>query len=310
MVDLTKKTVFKILLLSFFFTIGFAVAGSHLKANNKRIPPIKKAYYGYYGNVFTDVNRKDAEAALQLTMDQIIEYWNYEIEAKAFIYDTKEEIVKGITSGEISFIVLPTFLFLDLKDKYYLEPASFGKRGENFGVKHYLLVNASSNFNKASDLIGKKINIQCNKLEGIPFYWLKTIVMREGIEKQEVNFKTVEVKTNAYEVALPVFFKKVDACIVTESSYNTLIELNPQLSSQLKILDISPAYLEYLMCFCQKLSPKVKDFLYKNMSVIGTYPKGQQILTIFKIQKITLYKEEYIKNDTLLYQEYHKYNDE
>ena len=46
-----------------------------------------------------------------------------------------------------------------------------------------------------------------------------------------------------------LFFRTVDACLVTESGFQTIVEMNPQVGRRLRVLASSPRIVPFVTCF-------------------------------------------------------------
>jgi ABC-type phosphate/phosphonate transport system substrate-binding protein len=130
-----------------------------------------------------------------------------------------------------------------------------------------------------------------------PFMWLDKILREQGIPDSKKFFKDIIVDYKATNVVLPVFFGKAKACIVTETSLNLLVELNPSILNKIKTLHSSDFILLGLGC----LNKKKKDTDAYNVlkDIIPTLHEkeyGKQLLHLFSAEKLVPYKEEYLQN--------------
>jgi hypothetical protein len=87
-------------------------------------------------------------------------------------------------------------------------------------------------------------------------------------------------------VVLPVFFRQSDACVVTRSGFETMVELNPQLGRQLKILARSPEVVPAVFCFRADYAAGFKEDLFAGVRDLHKSAAGQQVLTVFQSDKI------------------------
>ena len=94
-------------------------------------------------------------------------------------------------------------------------------------------------------------------------------------------------------VILPVFFGKCDAAVVKRWALNTMAELNPQLATQLQILTNSPSLPEGVVCV-HKGFKVFRDELVQGLAGLHAEPKGQQLMLIFKIDKLERFKSEHL----------------
>ncbi len=284
----TDKTL---ILIAWMLMISLAF----LSAQQQLDPPLKEIYYGYYGPAFSNVDKNDAQASIQILMRQIAQYWKNKIKTKAFVYENEREVKSAILSKKINILVVPSLAYLKWHKKWHLEPGGVGIRNHKVGLSYLLVINKNNPWTKGSDLLHKRLIIHDNKLEGsLPLLWLKTRLMEEGIPLSELKFKVLKNYSRPSKVLLPVFFQKADACIITEDAFKTLNELNPQLGKQLKILKKSPTFLETLMCLTRPFAPRAKKFLLDTITGISKYPQGRQILTIFRTDRVIRYQKKYL----------------
>ena len=85
-----------------------------------------------------------------------------------------------------------------------------------------------------------------------------------------------------------------------------MVELNPQITDQLKILISSPVFMHGLMCFRKNVDQKSKKDIVNAGIRLQQYPNGKQILKLFRIDKIIPFKPAQIQTIESLLKEYEK----
>ena len=104
---------------------------------------------------------------------------------------------------------------------------------------------------------------------------------------------------------LSVFFRQDDACIVTRDVFEAMIELNPQVGAELTVLVTSPEFMYGVTCLRKNLDEENQKRLLENAIQLQTYPKGKQILTLFRRDEVVLFKPSYLESIERLVKEYH-----
>jgi len=92
---------------------------------------------------------------------------------------------------------------------------------------------------------------------------------------------------------LPVFFNQSDACVLTEESFSTVSELNPQLKNELIIIEKSPEYVATIMCLNKNIKKNIRDVTHDAAQNLTKTFSGKQITSLFKSDGFLKYKPEY-----------------
>ncbi|MDH3268196.1 MAG: phosphate/phosphite/phosphonate ABC transporter substrate-binding protein, partial [Ignavibacteria bacterium] len=96
---------------------------------------------------------------------------------------------------------------------------------------------------------------------------------------------------------LSVFFKKADACVVDESLYRTVTELNPQIGTDLIALEVSQPLAIGLVAIRKTISDlQIKTDIKDAFLNLQNYDESRQYLTIFRIGKVIEFKDEYLNS--------------
>jgi ABC-type phosphate/phosphonate transport system substrate-binding protein len=123
-------------------------------------------------------------------------------------------------------------------------------RNNMISVKYLLLVNVDKEIEKLADLKDKRLAIKKNNNLGMMF--LDVELIKAKMPKSDRFFSVVQEKTKENQVALAVFFGQADACIVSDSSFATMTELNPQMGRKLKVLVSSPDFVDVIGFFSRE----------------------------------------------------------
>ncbi|GEM_PF-844562 len=280
--------ILKWLLLWVIFS-GWAFAQNHQEL------PLTHLTYGYYGDAFVGLDPKDVQVSMQILLDGITEYYHNLVKVKGFVFDTKEGVLQAIRSKKVDLAAINALDYLDWGKKLYLDPLAVGLRNGHAGYAYVLLVRREDQVKHLKDLLQNRIIIQDVMLQkSIPLLWFKTELLKQATREKEIHMKNFTVDMKPARAILPVFFKKVRACIVTNETYETMLELNPQIGKQLKILKKSPVFLDGIMCLVRKMDSRQREFVLDNLSSLQKFPKGEQIINIYKVDHVVRYKPQFM----------------
>jgi len=132
--------------------------------------------------------------------------------------------------------------------------------------------------------------VHANLMLDSAYLWLSTVLTGKSLPERERFFGSVREVRKASQAVLPVFFKQADGCLVNKSSFDTMVELNPQIEKEMMVFLSSDKLLHGMFCFHRHLSADIKTQMTKTALNIHTTPAGKQILTLFQIDTIMPFK--------------------
>lgn len=138
----------------------------------------------------------------------------------------------------------------------------------------------------------------------IPQIWLDTVLLRSGLPESRDLFGSIETVDKPAQALIPVFFGQADACLIPARTFQTMAELNPQLSEQLVVLLRSPGFCRGLMCVSQSIYEEYEFRFSDALSTFNTEPQGQQLLTVFRMDEIVSFEPRYLESTQELMAEY------
>jgi hypothetical protein len=83
-----------------------------------------------------------------------------------------------------------------------------------------------------------------------------------------------------------VFFGKADAALVHGYGHEVALEMNPQIGRGLRVLAEYPVHSLYYAFYSPKVDKAARERTLRAMPTLHTYPRGRQLLDIFKIERL------------------------
>lgn len=167
-----------------------------------------------------------------------------------------------------------------------------------------LLVRQDSGISTLADLKGKTLIIERLATGGLPQIWIDTLLHRQELPSHKQFFGPVKLVDKGSAAIMPVFFKQAVACIVRGTRYQTMVEMNPQIGNTLKVVEQSPKCLRALALYRADYPEADRQQLNRSAVKLHKSVKGQQILPLFKTEKITPNDSTYLKTTESLPAEY------
>jgi len=250
------------------------------------------------------LNVADVQAAGTVWLQVIGRRRGFQLDSRFEVVESLEVIRKQLEEFSADLVILDPIEYLKLAPLGLLQPFVAIARGKNGTLQNDLLVvNRASGSSDVADLRGKNI-LSCSRSEtDMGRIWIETLLNEEHLERAEHFFGSITHVLKPSSACLPVFFGKLDACIVNNAGWEVLTEMNPQLSSKLRIIATSPPFLEGLLC----IHVKHKDFreeLLQSLLDLHRDPEGKQLLMVFKGERVLPVSERDIDTSRELWRKY------
>lgn len=257
----------------------FAVDGVYLRAQTQGRTDL---VFGYVFTSRPDVEIKDAEAALKVWCTELGRKVDHTVES--IFYEKAEPLIRDIETGKVDLASISVVDYLRARNKADLEVAFTHIVGGKSTKKYLLLVRNDNGYGKMADLRKKKMSI----LKGDPIskVFLDILLSRQGLGNVASFFHQVEERMKPSQVVLPVLFGQSDACVIADTFYNTIVEMNPQVGRVLKPIASTPELVDTILIFRKGYRQDLKERASRILDQMDEYPKGKQILLLFKIEDL------------------------
>jgi phosphonate transport system substrate-binding protein len=236
--------------------------------------------------LFREVNENDARASVIAYSKLVIENSGLVADPNPVIFTGAADLTELLKCGAVDLLSMPTEEFLALGENLATGPILVSLVNGSDCAEYVLLARTDSAINTLADLKGRQVAVLDNLQGSLAVPWLEVLLDQHKLGAPETFFSRVTRSIKISKAALPVFFGRSDACIITRQGFAVLGELNPQVTQQLRVLATSPELVPFVTCFRAGMAPVVREKLVATITQANTTPAGRQLLTIFQCDRI------------------------
>jgi len=244
---------------------------------------IETIHVGFSRSIVGEINENDTLAAVKLWSTKLVVTDDVPVNVQPKIYEDVREIETALKKNMVDLINLDASEFFDLQHLLDHEKFIIAVYGGTITVEYLLLVRRKSRIADIKDLRGCVLKFPKNARNALSTIWLDVELAAAGLPATEHFFDQMVSTNKINRAVLPVFFGKADACLVTRKGFETMVELNPQISQQLRILAASKEYIPGFLGFSKSYQSGIKDVVENNIKNWNQTPAGYQILTMFQM---------------------------
>ena len=247
--------------------------------------------------IFVNVNQNDATALTKVLTENLLEESPLTFRTGSpNIYSNLKELEESVKNETNDLYILLPGEFLRLNRFGLLEPIAVSLRNNSVYDVFKIIVAKESEIKDLKNLKGKSILIGYSSGDDNSLLWLDHLLSSKGLGNKDKYFKSVEISEKSLPVILKVYFGQADACIISEDNLNIATEMNPHLGESLIALETSQPILRAILAERKSKPEKNKKLLMDNLLNLDKTTEGKQVLTLFRIDKLIPYKEEYLYN--------------
>lgn len=188
-----------------------------------------------YKKGLASIDNKDVRLAVNLLQQEVFSKSKHKINTE-FSNDLNHTI-QEFQKSKIDIFSLDFIYYL--KNYKKINPYVGGRwvlleKKDNKFREFYLIANKKSKINSLKDLKSKTVGLVKN--DSMQELYLNTLLLEDLHTSSEKYLNKIKYYTKPSRALIKLFFNQIDACIVSKYSWNTAIELNPQLKKKLKII--------------------------------------------------------------------------
>jgi ABC-type phosphate/phosphonate transport system substrate-binding protein len=243
-----------------------------------------------------DVNPDDAIAATKIWASNLGRGADTWTESDATIFRNIYSLMRSVNNEEIDIIALASNEYVELEGKLQAEPALVYVQAGQVELEYVIIVHRDSGIKTLADLKGKRIVIAKGGRNVLVPIWLNSLLLDNNLPAKELFMREIKEVSKTSQVVLPVFFKQMDAGVVTKSALETTAALNPQIGQQVKIIATSPPLVPQITCFRASLPAATKASYVQRALNLHLAPYGLQTFNVFKLERLLEWKPRYLDN--------------
>jgi hypothetical protein len=277
------------------FLIAAAAYGAESSVPTSSIFHPRIARFGVL-NTLQGVNIDDARVALEMNLNRQSTAGPLNVEPKLDIIPDVATAADRIRQKQLYGLNLTGIDYLLLQKMVTAKPLYVASGLIGSPVESYIVLTRKGlDWEKLSALAQRRLMVESYNQWDIGRIWLETELNQMQLPKSETFFTAIQAADKPTRLVLPVFFGQAEACLVTQSTYKTMVELNPQLGQKLWVLMRSPGVVKSLFCVADDLDPHFVAETKDRLQSMHLTEDGQQLLMIFRLKRFFPFQSEDLK---------------
>lgn len=288
----------------FFLILMILVSGVHAQDGNGSQDYPKLFRFGVL-NVLAGVNQKDAQVVIEMNFVRRNQKQFPGIKAKLEILPDVDAAARMFRQKRLHGISLTGIDYLALREQVPLNPLFISSRLKK-PLEAYVLL-APKKIKSLSDvarLPRRRLVLENLGMRNVGQIWLDNVLWENGYEESKVFFSSIRKADKPSRMVLPVFFGQAEVCLVPESAFDAMVELNPQIGAQLNVLMKSPEFVRSIHCTSPNLNARLVETIKRNAVTMAHTVDGQQLMLIFQFQRQFLFEPGYVEGTERIYRKY------
>jgi hypothetical protein len=304
-----KRKISCLFILTFFCnTISFSQM-----QNGKYVFQNETVVVGYSVHLFKEMDLSDAKAVTGVLLQEMLDRWSVHLNNEVIVYEDFSTLKKDIREKRMDIIALTTPEYFILKKQVQLTPFMTYKILDRVQDRMFLVSRKDSRRMSIHGMKGKKIAVFSNLEDelNLPNMWFSTLVLKGGDNYQKDFAPTVYRVRSGTKAISDVFFKNADAAVIPELDFIISKELNPQIGTQLCIVDSSEKMLYSVLCYTGKMTATLNQYEDRNVQSVvdmlcsaDTTDVGKHFLSIFRITGFVPFADTYLNDTEALFNEF------
>jgi ABC-type phosphate/phosphonate transport system substrate-binding protein len=253
-----------------------------------------------------EVNQNDVLAMAKIWASMIGAGTTSWENAEGEVFADVEQMKSSLNSSAVDLIAMSTIDYVQSESKMKARPSFTYSAGGQVEVDYLLLVHKDSNIHSIRDLKNKRIAITSRERNNLAPLWIDILLVKAELKTSSECLVSLKSVNKSAQAVLPVFFRQMDAAIVSRQAFETSSILNPQLAKNLIVIATSPPLVPVMVVMRDSLVESQKALFLERALKLHETPRGLQTLTTSKLDRMAVWKSEYAVNVRKLVEEHEK----
>jgi hypothetical protein len=244
-----------------------------------------------------EMNRSDVRTVFDLWAQEMGA--RFQVPIKVTYYEDIQEMRRDFLAGKINGVTADA---LSLARNFRIDELAEGYSVIMQG-RWNLELRAGKQVKDAGHLPGKRVVLLDNDATAELF--LETLCLRDYARPCAQVFAETQKVATSNQAAMRLFFGKADLALVPSYGYELAREMNPQLDNKAgQVVSELPLIGMYYAFFSAKVDQEFRRHTLRMIPTMHTYPRGRQLLDLFKMDHLVLADPSELKSFLQLDQEY------
>lgn len=225
-------------------------------------------------------NRNDAQSAIKVWAQTVSQERQLTEKFEVRIVDSLAELRRNLKDHHLDAVSLTAKEFLQLElqpDEIYVTATDAG-----FQTRYALVVHRDSGVTTLDGLKNRRVAIPQGQFMTLAGTWLDAQILDHAQATSRSWLAEVSQPDNPAKGVLQVFFRQIDAAVLTVDALELAGELNPQLLRDLVIIRESEPLITAFFLFRPLWQGPSRETIEDALLSLHTTPAGQQVLTVFQ----------------------------
>jgi len=241
---------------------------------------------GFSRDTFGDINENDAVASVRIWAQMILRNRGIQADPQPQIFQNVHDISAALANKTVDCVAMGTDKYVEVSGQLDEQHIAVAVVSGSIYEVFVLLVHRENSIERPGDLRGRKIALCMSQRTTLARLWLDMLLDQENLGPSNDFFGEIASTTKITKAVLPVFFRQTDACLVSRNGFETMVELNPQVGQQLKVLAVSPGYVPTAFFFRKGYASPIREEIMGEITRWHLDPIARQILRIFKVDRL------------------------
>jgi phosphonate transport system substrate-binding protein len=233
-----------------------------------------------------EINRNDAKASTLAWGRTILSQRNIVAETVPSVFDRADDLFRVLQADQADAVAVLTDEYLTHAKTVTPDGVFLGVINGKVAEQYVLLVHQGSGIQDLTGLKGRSLEFHHHARTSLATAWLDTLLGGQKLGLTEEVFKKPTRNDRVSRTIHRVFFRQVDACVVTRGAFETAVELNPQVRKELRVLATSPELVPSLFFLRPGYASSLREKIEAAILTLHESPAGKQIMTVFQCDRL------------------------
>ena len=262
--------------------------------------------YSFAKSLFAGVNENDASAAVKVYSRFIADENGIASSDGPSLLDGTNAIVKALKWGQIDVVCLPVEDFVAIEGEGLEGPLILSTVNHSFTTEYVLLVREDRGLRTVEELRGHTLMILNDTRVSLARIWVEVLCREHGMGPIGLDSLSITPTAKASLAVLPVFFGKVDGCVVPQDAWEVMGEMNPQVLKQLREVAHSQPMVSVVTGFRHGFSENLKARAIKAAEGSAGKSAFTQLMALFKSDGVVVQPVSCLESTRELLAKYHQ----